>query len=147
MLYHYKRPGDWLWTARDTVSLAGDVASGHLKHDWRYRVDGDPQVHTLADLLEKEHARALKYGAHRTEAEEALLAPDGTWGVITVIICCAVLAFVLFVPARPGGSPSSKWFVVAIALTWMGRGIALISAARDWKKRSSDQKGLTRRCS
>ena len=144
MLYYYKRPGDWLWTPFETTSLAAEVRRRKLRPEWKYRSEGEPGVHSLAELLEAERARQAR---PLTPREAEMLAPDGTWGFIIVIICCAVLAFALFVPAREGASPSSKWFVVAIALTWMGRGIALISAARDWKKRSSAQKGLTKRCS
>jgi len=67
-------------------------------------------------------------------AEAELLAPDATLGVIIVVMCCALLAFVVFVPCGEGVPSSDKWFIVAIAVTWLGRGIAKITAARAWKR-------------
>src|SRR5436309_2895045 len=56
MPYYYKRPQDWLWHRHETSSLAEDVASGRLRPDWRYRVEGDPQERSLAELLGAERA-------------------------------------------------------------------------------------------
>src|SRR4051812_17973886 len=98
MLYHYKRPGDWLWTPHETPSLADDAASGRVAPEWRYRISGDAEVYGLADVLEKERTSMPKETVSRSQAETELLAPDGTWGLIIVIICCALLAYVFFVP-------------------------------------------------
>lgn len=144
MLYYYKRPGDWLWTPHETASLADDAARRRVAPDWRYRVSGDAEVYSLADLLEKERANMPKDPGARSQAEAELLAPDGTWGLLTVIMCGALLAFAIFVPARDGASPGSKWFLVAIILPWLGRGIAQIKAARAWK-RNRAKEGLTGR--
>jgi hypothetical protein len=80
-----------------------------------------------------------------TDAESEFLAPDGTWGTIVVIICTGVLAFLVFVPTRVGGSPSSKLVLAGLTLIWMTSGIRRIVAARAWKKRPSDPKDLTNR--
>ena len=134
MLYYYKRPGDWLWTPHETSSLAADIACGRVAADARYRISGEAEVYSLAEVLVKERASLPKDAGALSEAEAELLAPDGTWGVLTVIMCCAVLALVVFVPSREGASPSSKWFLVYMAVTWLGRGIAQITAAREWKR-------------
>ena len=57
MPYYYKRPGDWLWKAHETDSLAEDLRSGKLHEAWRYRLEGDTKEHTLAELLEAERVR------------------------------------------------------------------------------------------
>ena len=69
-----------------------------------------------------------------------MLAPDGTWGIIVVVICTAILSFLFFVPARVGASPSSKFYLAGFALIWMSSGIRQIRAARAWKKRHSHQR-------
>jgi hypothetical protein len=78
-----------------------------------------------------------------TDAESEFLAPDGTWGTIVVIMCTTILAFLLFVPTRVGGSPSSKLMLAGLTLTWMTSGIRLIVAAGAWKKRHGQPKDLT----
>ena len=80
-----------------------------------------------------------------TDAKSEFLAPDGTWGIIVVIICTAILAFLVFVPTRVGGSPSSKLVLAGLTLIWMTSGIRRIAAARAWKKRHSYSKDLTNR--
>jgi hypothetical protein len=77
---------------------------------------------------------------HRSPEEAKMLAPDGTWGVIVVVLCTAMLAFLFFVPARAGASPSSKFYLAGFALIWMSSGIRQIRAAQAWKKRHSPQR-------
>lgn len=71
--YYYKRPGDWLWRPHETSSLAVDVRSGRISANWKYRVAGDADEHSLAELLEAEHAHRIR---PRTPAEKQMLAPD-----------------------------------------------------------------------
>ena len=80
-----------------------------------------------------------------TDAESEFLAPDGPWGTIVVIICTAILAFLVFVPTRVGGSPSGKLVLAGLTVIWMTSGIRRIVAARAWKKRHSNLKDLTSR--
>ncbi len=94
MLYHYKRPGDWLWTQWETSSLQEDAHSGRLHPDWRFRIDGDSQDYSLADLIKKERANQPANTPDAAEAE--FLAPDGTWGVISVILSVAYISILLF---------------------------------------------------
>jgi hypothetical protein len=130
MPYYYKRPGDWLWKPHETDSLAEDFRSGRLHADWRYRVEGDAEEHSLAELLEAERARQSR---RLTPAEEEMTAPDGTWGTLVVVACSLVVLFVVFVPAREGASGSAKFSVAGFALIWMGWGIQQIRASRTWK--------------
>jgi hypothetical protein len=76
----------------------------------------------------------------RSPEETEMLAPDGTWGVIVVVTCSAILAFLFFVPMRAGASPSSKFYLAGLALIWMSSGVRLIVAARSWKKRQRRNK-------
>jgi len=76
----------------------------------------------------------------RSPEEAEILAPDGTWGVIVVVTCSAILAFLFFAPVRPGGSPSSKFYLAGLALMWMSSGVRLIVAACSWKKRRRQNK-------
>ena len=130
MPYHYKRPGDWLWRPHDTSSLAEDVRCGRLRAEWRYRIDGDPHEHSLAELLDAERARQSR---PLTPADEQMLAPDGTWGFIVVAGCAILLAVVVFVPSREGGSGSGKFYLGGFALMWMAWGVQQIRASRAWK--------------
>src|SRR5437899_11441462 len=107
MLYHYKRPGDWLWTPLETDSLAQDVARKKLDADWKYMVENDPNVHSLAELVEMERVRAGD--RVRSAADSEMLAPDGTWGLIVVVVCAAGLALVIFVPSRQGATGGGKF--------------------------------------
>ena len=130
--YYYKRPGDWLWHPHETASLAEDVRSGRISPDWKYRVAGDADEHSLAELLEAEHAHRVR---PRTPAEKEMLAPDGTWGFIVVVACSLLLLFIAFVPSREGATGSGKFYLAGIALIWMSWGIRLIRAGRLWKAR------------
>jgi hypothetical protein len=80
-----------------------------------------------------------------SDAEAELLAPDGTWGTIVVVICTGILAFLVVVPVRAGESPSSKLLLAGLTLVWMSSGIRRIVAARAWNKRHRRPKGLTSR--
>ena len=80
-----------------------------------------------------------------SDAESEFLAPDSTWGTIVVIICTAILVFLVFVPTRVGGSPSSKLVLAGLTLIWMTSGIRRIAASRAWKKGHSHPKDLTNR--
>ena len=132
MPYYYKRPGDWLWHPHDTSSLAEDVRCGRLSADWKYRVEGDPNEHSLAELLEAERARRNR---PLTPTEKQMLAPDGTWGLIVVVACLLLLLFVIVVPVREGASGSGKFYLAGFALVWMSWGIRLIHVSRAWKAR------------
>ena len=107
--YYYKRPGDWLWHPHETSSLAKDVHSGKISADWKYRVAGEADEYSLAELLEAEHAHRIR---PRTPAEEQMLAPDGTWGFIVVAACSLLLLFVMFFPSREGAIGSGKFYLV-----------------------------------
>ena len=72
--------------------------------------------------------------------EEEFLAPDGSWGVIVVLICTVGLVLLLVIPTRDGGSPSSKFYLAGIALLWMASGVRKIAAARAWRKRQKHEK-------
>lgn len=62
------------------------------------------------------------------------------WGVAMIIGAVALLAVVIFVPAREGASPSSKWALAGLALATLGGGMAKAAAARRvLKKRRSRQ--------
>ena len=76
-----------------------------------------------------------KRSKHVSPKETELLAPDGTWGIMVVVICVAILAFLFFVPSRAGASPSSKYYLAGFTLLWMSFGVRRIAAARAWKKR------------
>jgi hypothetical protein len=130
MPYYYKRPGDWLWKPHETDSLAEDVSRGRLRADWQYRVEGDDEEHSLAELLEAERVRKSR---PLTPTEEEMTAPDGAWGWIVVVACSLLLLLVIFVPARQGASGSGKFYLGAIALFWLGWGIQQIRAAREWR--------------
>ena len=132
MPYYYKRPDDWLWHPHETRSLADDVRCGRLRPEWRYRVEGDAEEHTLAELLEAERVRQSR---PLTRAQRESLAPDGTWGTIVVVACSLLLLFVIFVPARQGASGSGKFYLAGFALIGMSWGIRLIQASRKWKAR------------
>jgi hypothetical protein len=134
VLYHYKRPDDWLWTPWETSSLEEDARSGNLHPDWRFRIDGDSQDYTLAELIEKERASKPVKAPDAAEAE--LLAPDGTWGVIIVVLSLAYISLLLFVPTQKGSS-GLRFTLVGLALVWMGSGIRKIKAARAWKRHHS----------
>jgi hypothetical protein len=77
--------------------------------------------------------------ARASAAADAGRGPSARGGIIIVIACCAIFAFILFVPTRPGHS-SSKGFLAAIALFWMGRGIVQIAGAKAWSKRHTRRK-------
>jgi hypothetical protein len=131
VLYHYKRPGDWLWTQWETSSLQEDAHSGRLHPDWRFRIDGDSQDYSLADLVKKERANQP---ANTPDAAEAkFLAPDGTWGVISVILSVAYISILLF---GTGWNELSglRVMLLGMALGWMGWGIRKIKVARAWKR-------------
>ena len=132
MLYHYKRPGDWLWTPFETRSLAAEVRRRKLRPEWKYRSEADLGVHSLAELLEAERARQAR---PLTPREEEMLAPDGTWGWIVVVGCSLLLLAALFVPSREGASPSSRYSLAGIALAGIGWGVQQIQASRAWKAR------------
>ena len=134
MLYYYKRPGDWLWTPHETSSFAADIPCGRVAANARYRISGEAEVYSLAEVLEKERATLPKDAGPRSEAEAELLAPDGTLGVLIVSMSCALLAVAVVVPSRQEALPSSKWFRIGTALTLLNHGIAQITAARDWKR-------------
>ena len=141
MPYYYKRPGDWLWHPHDTSSLAEDVRCGRLSPDWRYRVEGDTEEHSLAELLEAERAREDR---PVTPGAEEAAAPDGTWGVIVVVACSLLLLFVIVMPAREGASASGKLYPAGFALIGMSWGIRQIQASRAWKGRHRSRPGQTR---
>jgi len=134
VLYHYKRPGDWLWTPWETSSVQEDAQIGRLESDWRFRIDGDSQDYSLAELIEKE--RASQSVNAPTAAEAEFLAPDGRWGVIIVLLSLAYISILLFLPTR-NGSSGLRFTLVAVALVWMGSGLRKIKAARAWKRHHS----------
>jgi len=55
MRYHYKKPGDWLWTPYTTESLAADAESGRVGTDWRFRPEGGSTDYTLVEALQSEN--------------------------------------------------------------------------------------------
>jgi hypothetical protein len=72
--------------------------------------------------------------------EAEMLAPDGTWGIIVLVICTAILVFLFFVPSRAGALGSSKFYLAGFALLWMSSGVRRIVAAPAWKKRHRQNK-------
>jgi hypothetical protein len=72
--------------------------------------------------------------------EEEFLAPDGTWGVIVVVICTVGLALLFVIPTRDGGSPSSKFYLAGLTLLWMASGAKKIAEARAWRKLHKNEK-------
>lgn len=92
---------------------------------------------TQAAGREAEAASAV--AANSSAAEDACRGPSARRGITIVIACCAILAFIVFVPTRPEHS-SSKGFLAAIALFWMGRGIVQIAGAKGWSKRHTQRK-------
>jgi hypothetical protein len=131
-LYHYKRPGDWFWRQIDTESIAATARTYGLGNDWRYRVEGDSTNRTLAELVEME--RLDKEHSDHAPVEPSFTAPDGRWGYITVVLCCAALTLILLVPSQQPHS-SGKFYLSGAVLIWMSHGIRQISAARAWKRR------------
>jgi hypothetical protein len=138
MLYYYKRPGDWLWRQLDTDSIAAAARGHRVGTDWRYRVEGDSTNRTLAELIEMEQLAGER--ASHTPADPSFVAPDGTWGYITVALCTAALALLAVIPAQSGHS-SDKLILVALALIWISYGVQQISAANAWKRRHPPYKG------
>jgi hypothetical protein len=133
MLYYYKRPGDWLWRQLHTDSITAAARGYRVGSDWRYRVEGDSTDRTLAELIEME--RVAREGASHTPPDDpSFVAPDGTWGYITVALCIAALALLAVIPAQSGHS-SDKLMLVAFTLIWMSYGVGKISAAKAWKRR------------
>jgi len=76
----------------------------------------------------------------RSPEEAEFLAPDGTWGIIVVVICTAILALLVLIPNRAGGSPSGKFYLAGFALLWMSYGVRRVAAARVWRKRHGQSK-------
>ena len=133
MLYYYKRPGDSLWRQLNTDSIEAAARGHRAGVDWRYRLEGDPTNRTLAELIQMERV-AREHESHTSPVDPSFTAPEATWGYITVMLCCAALAFLAIVPAQPGHS-SGKVTMAAFVLIWMSYGVHLISAARTWKRR------------
>jgi hypothetical protein len=73
------------------------------------------------------------------------LAPDATWGTIVVVLALAALAFIVFIPAREGASPSGKLYLTALDLLFLSYGVRHILGARARKKRRRSLKDLTNR--
>jgi hypothetical protein len=84
--------------------------------------------------------RLAHEGASHAPADLSFVAPDGTWGYITVALCIAALALLAVIPAQSGHS-SDKLMLVAFALIWMSYGVQQISAANAWKRRHPREKG------
>ena len=79
---------------------------------------------------------ALATAAAATAASAAKKAREGPSlksGIILLVACSAIFAFILFVPTRPGHS-GSKGFLAAATIFWTGRGIVQIAEARAWKR-------------
>jgi hypothetical protein len=132
MVYYYKRPGDWLWRRLNTSSIAGAARGHRVGSDWRYRVEGDSTEHTLAELIEIE--RIATQHASSTPSDPSLLAPDATWGYITVALCCAALALLVIIPAQTGHS-GGKLTLAGFIFIGMSYGVRQISSAKAWKRR------------
>ncbi len=133
MLYYYKRPGDWVWRQLNTDSITAAAHGHRVGSDWRYRVEGDSTDRSLAELIEMERV-ARERVSHTRPTDSSLIAPDGTWGYITVMLCITALALLAVVPAQSGHS-SDKLILVAFALIGMSYGVRKISAAKAWKRR------------
>jgi hypothetical protein len=86
----------------------------------------------------------MKKRQQRSPEEAEFLAPDGTWGLIVVVICTAILALLVLIPTRAGGSPSSKFYLAGFALLWMASGIRRVAAAR-METKAWTAKDLTKR--
>jgi hypothetical protein len=133
MRYYYKRPGDWLWRQLDTDSIEAAVRGHRAGLDWRYRVEGDSTNHTLGELIEMERV-AGEHERHTTAVDPSFTAPDATWGYITIVLCCAALAFLIIVPSQQPHSGTKLW-LSGMVLVWMSYGVHLITAAKAWKRR------------
>jgi hypothetical protein len=138
--YFYKKPGDWVWRTHETSSLAADAAKGLLRSDWRYHCEGEAQEASLSDLIRRE--QAIKQSP-RSAAELELLAPDGTLGVITVVLYSIPLALALFLSFWPGFSLGGRLGLLGAAVVGIGHGLRRIQTSRRWRRRHRSD--LTRR--
>ena len=131
MLYYYKRPSDWLWISWETSSLEEDANDRRLKSGWRFRIDGDSEDYSLAELIEKERARQF---TKILDSAEAFFSRAG-WqvGVTSVVLSLAYISILLFAPTQNGLS-GLKFILIGTALVWLGSGIRKIKAARAWKR-------------
>jgi hypothetical protein len=64
--------------------------------------------------------------------------PDGMGGIAAVILCVALLAFLIIVPAREGASSGGKFYLVAVGLSGLGWGLRQIRLARAQDKRDAE---------
>jgi hypothetical protein len=64
--------------------------------------------------------------------------PDGMGGIAAVILCVALLAFVIIVPDREGASPGGKLCLAGIAVSGIGWGLRQIRLARAQDKRDAE---------
>ena len=65
---------------------------------------------------------------------------DGTGGIAAVVLCSLGLIAIIFIPARQGASPGSKFYLAGLALMGIGWGAAQIQAARRQAKRDAKKK-------
>ena len=66
-------------------------------------------------------------------AEAEFLAPDGRWGVISVVLSFAYISIVSFAPTQ-NGSSGLRFTLVGVGVVWIAAGIRKIKAARAWKR-------------
>jgi hypothetical protein len=80
----------------------------------------------------------------RRRQEAEFLAPDGTLGIIVVVLSLAGLVVLFLVPAREGAPPGGKLSLAGFALIFLSYGVRLISQARAWKRRHRMKEDLTK---
>jgi len=51
--FHVKKPGGWLWTALSKEELAQRIGAGLIQRDWRILRDGESDIMTVGEFLER----------------------------------------------------------------------------------------------
>jgi hypothetical protein len=92
------------------------------------KISGMPPEHPGIE----HNSGSMKKGAKEREQ------PDGMGGIAAVILCTALLALVIIVPARKGASPGSKFFLAGLSVSGIGWGLRQIRVARALDKRAAE---------
>jgi hypothetical protein len=114
--YHVKKPGGWLWTPLSKEEVADRISTGAIQPDWRILRNGESDVITVGEFLERTKQSSISAPAASQSIEavssstETNLKGVGGWlilvtiGLVVTPIRILVVLLGTYAPIFSGGA-------------------------------------------